>query len=61
MIYLKQLREKRGLTQEQLETKSGVPQPTISGIESGKVQNPRIKTLIALANALKVKFTELAK
>lgn len=59
MVRLQQIRERRGMTQEQLEAKSGIPQSTISRIESGQVGNPRMKTLIALAEALKVKISAL--
>ena len=51
------LREKRkmeGLTQKQLEERSGVPQNTISRIEIGTVQEISTRTLVALARALNV-------
>jgi DNA-binding XRE family transcriptional regulator len=46
------LREQRGLTQVQLAERSGVKQPTISMIESGKVRNLELRTLVRLAAAL---------
>ena len=51
---LRQLRKQRGLTQKDLEARSGVPQNTISRIEIGGVQEISTKTLIDLARALQV-------
>lgn len=44
--------ETRGMTQYALELKSGVPQPTIQRILSGKTRNPKADTLQSLATAL---------
>ena len=46
------LREARGLSQRQLARVAGVAQPMIARIESGKVSNFEIKTLVRLAAAL---------
>ncbi len=51
---LRQLRKQHGLTQKDLEARSGVPQNTISRIEIGGVQEISTKTLIGLARALQV-------
>ncbi len=51
---LRATRTKAGLTQKQLEARSGVPQNTISRIEIGAVQEISTRTLIALARALHV-------
>jgi transcriptional regulator with XRE-family HTH domain len=51
---LRQLRKQRGLTQKDLEARSGVPQNTISRIEIGGVQEISTRTLIGLARALQV-------
>ena len=51
---LRQLRKQRGLTQKDLEARSGIPQNTISRIEIGGVQEISTKTLIGLARALQV-------
>jgi transcriptional regulator with XRE-family HTH domain len=56
---LKQAREARGLTQEQLEAASLVTQGTISLIETGSVKNPSWSTVRALAAALDVDPREL--
>ena len=52
------LREKMGLTQEQLEEKTGVNTKYISAIERGQ-KNVTIKTLGKLAKGLNVKLYEL--
>ena len=51
---VKVLREKAEMNQTELAKASGVPQTTISRIESGKVEQLRSETLIRLAEALKV-------
>lgn len=50
---LKQLRERKLLTQEQLAAKSGVSVATISRIENGKVI-PGYNTLRAIAEVMEV-------
>ena len=52
MINLRDLRLKRGLTQQELAAKTGIGQGVISGIESGATQNPRFDTVVKLAEAL---------
>lgn len=49
---LKEIREEKGMTQEELEKKSGISRQTISAIENGKTNNVKSGTLMALANAL---------
>lgn len=49
---LREIREKRKMTQEELERKSGVSRQTISAIENGRMGNVMVGTLMALANAL---------
>ena len=49
---LKEVREAKGITQEELERKSGVSRQTISAIENDKVGDIKIGTLKALAKAL---------
>lgn len=56
---LKARRIERGLTQEQLEERSGVSQTHISQIESGKTRQPTDATLYALADALGFELAEL--
>lgn len=59
MILLKQAREDAKLSQLELSRKSGVPQQTISSIESGARTNPGIETMYALAAALGKKIDDL--
>ena len=45
-------REKAGLSQSELARRSGVKQSVISDIENEKTLNPRVDTIMALAEAL---------
>ena len=58
---LKQLREKRGLTQQALAKRAGIAQGYLSELEAGREKNPGIETLRKLAKALKVSLIELVK
>lgn len=51
LINLRELRKKKGITQEELSRKSGVARDAISKIESGK-RNVTISTLINIASAM---------
>jgi transcriptional regulator with XRE-family HTH domain len=55
---IKQLREARGLTQQQMARASGVPRPTWANLESGAA-NPTLAVLIKVAAALQVSLEEL--
>jgi transcriptional regulator with XRE-family HTH domain len=55
---IKQLRQTRGLTQQQLADLSGLPRATCSNLESGTA-NPTLNVLHALAKALQVPIEEL--
>ena len=52
------LRREKGLTQEQVEERSGISQQYLSGLERGK-RNPSIVTLFEIAQALGVSHVEL--
>jgi transcriptional regulator with XRE-family HTH domain len=52
---LRVMREKRGMSQEQLAKSAGVRQSHISRIENGSIQNVRMDLLERLARALRVK------
>lgn len=54
------LRRERGLTQEELEVRSGFSQQYLSGLERGR-RNPTVITLYELAEALGVSHVELVK
>ena len=56
---LKEVREKHGLTQEELARKSGISRVTISMIESGKSSCVKTQTLLKLADALGEKASKL--
>jgi transcriptional regulator with XRE-family HTH domain len=53
-IYLRTIRQQRGLTQEQLESLAKVAQNTISRLESDAKARPVFHTVIALAEALHI-------
>jgi transcriptional regulator with XRE-family HTH domain len=48
---LRDLREVRGLTQQELSDRSGVPRPTLAHLESGQ-GNPTLSVLVRVAGAL---------
>lgn len=52
------LRKERGLTQEQVEERSGFSQWYISSLERGR-RNPTVISLYELANAIGVTVTDL--
>ena len=58
-VYLRTIREQRGLTQEQLEDLTEVAQNTISRLESSAKARPAFATVVALANALHVDPSQL--
>jgi transcriptional regulator with XRE-family HTH domain len=57
---LRHERESRGWTQQQLAAKAGVPQETISRLETGKHRGPQMAVAVKLAQALKVSLDYLA-
>ncbi len=61
MVLLREMREKRGLTQAELSKLSGVPQQTISSLETEVRSNPRMETLCALCGPLQCGVTDLYK
>jgi len=56
---VREIREERGLTQQQLADKAKVASTFLSDIERG-VRNPSWSTVLAIAKALRVKPSELA-
>lgn len=58
---LAKLRKEKGLTQEGLARKAGISYHTLIKLESGGIKNPKIETVIKLANALSVRMDELVK
>lgn len=58
---LRHARKLRGLTQDELATKSGIKQGSISDLERGESKTYRGATLVALAHTLKVSPEWLAQ
>lgn len=57
---LRELRRNRGLSYAQLGyAAGGISAKTIRDIEEGRTRNPQTRTLFALAEALRVKVTDL--
>lgn len=56
---LVKIRKDKGLTQEGLARKADISFHTLIKIESGRIKNPRIATVIKLANALGVGVDKL--
>ena len=54
------IRKRNGLTQEQVEERSGFSQQYLSGLERGR-RNPTVVTLLELARALGVSHVDLVK
>jgi transcriptional regulator with XRE-family HTH domain len=54
------LRREKGLTQEDIEARSGYSQQYLSGLERGR-RNPSIITLFELSKALGVSHVELVR
>lgn len=60
MGYLvREMREKKGITQEELAKRSGVSRQTISAIETDARYSAGIGTLSAIARALETKVDDL--
>ncbi len=55
---VRQLREARGLTQQEIARIAGVPRPTWANLESGAA-NPTLAVLVRAADALQVSLEEL--
>ena len=59
-VHIRQLREKKGLSQQDLADDCGIPRNQIGRIERAKI-NTGIKTLIRIANALDIEIAELLR
>ena len=62
IMYLKNLskiRKEKGITQEGLARKADISYHTLVKIESGGIENPKIETVIKLADALGVSLDKL--
>ncbi len=58
---IKKFRKKKGLSQDKLAKLADVTHTTLVKLESGANNNPTIKTLKKIANALGVSLDELAE
>mgnify|MGYP000657403555 CR=1 FL=1 len=61
-MYLKnlvELRKQKGWSQEKLAREAGISYNTLIKIERSGIENPKIETVIKLANALGVSLDEL--
>ncbi len=58
---LAKIRKQKGLTQEALAQKAGISFHTLVKIESGRITNPRIETVMKLAKVLEVKVDDLIR
>ena len=58
-MQLREIRQQRGLTQEQLEEMSGIDQAYISALERGVIKEPSWSKVSTLAKALDVRPEEL--
>ena len=56
---IKEVREARKMTQEELSEKCGVSRGTISALENGSVRTTTTKTLVKLARALGVSVDQI--
>jgi transcriptional regulator with XRE-family HTH domain len=57
---IKELRKKHKISQEELARQAGITYSTLIKIESGANNNPTIKTMKKIADALDVSLDELA-
>ena len=56
---IKKIRNKKGWSQGKLARESGISYQTLIKIEQNRVKNPKLQTLIKIANALEVTLDEL--
>ena len=56
---IRQLRQKSGVSQYQMAKDSDVFQPTINRIESGKIKNPKMETVMKIAKYFGIKIDEI--
>ena len=58
---IRQLRNKQGLTQDELARKSDLPYTTLTKIESNVITKPTIQTVVKIANGLGITIDGLMK
>jgi len=60
-VKIKQLRNKQGLTQDELARRSDLLYTTLTKIESNVITKPSIQTVAKIANGLGIKIDDLIK
>jgi len=58
---VKQLRNKQGLTQDELARKADLPYTTLTKIETNVITKPTIQTVVKIAKGLQVSVDDLIK
>ena len=58
---IKQIRNKQGITQDELARKSEIPYTTLTKIESNVITKPTIQTVAKIAKGLGISIDELIK
>lgn len=58
---IKQLRNKQGLTQDELARKSDLPHTTLTKIETNVITKPSIQTVMKIASGLGISLDDLMK
>ena len=58
---IKQLRNKQGLTQDELARKSDLPYTTLTKIETNVITKPSVQTITKIAKGLNISIDELIK
>ena len=58
---IKQLRNKQGLTQDELARKSDLPYTTLTKIETNVITKPSIQTVMKIAKGLGISLDDLMK
>ena len=58
---IKQIRHKKGLTQDELARKSELPYTTLTKFESSAITKPTIQTVVKIAKGLGVSIDDLLK
>jgi len=58
---IKKLRNKQGLTQDELARKADLPYTTLTKIESNVITKPTIQTVMKIANGLGITIDSLMK
>jgi transcriptional regulator with XRE-family HTH domain len=58
---IKKIRNKKGLTQDELARKAELPYTTLTKIESNVITRPTIQTVVKIAKGLEVGIDDLMK